>query len=31
MNLIVSWDDMNWNITGDVTVGDVDTEELCSR
>ena len=26
-----SWEEMEWNIAGDVRAGTVDTEDLCSR
>ena len=26
-----SWEEMEWNIAGDVKAGTVDTEDLCSR
>ena len=29
---VCSWDQMEWNVTGDVTIGTVDAdEELCPR
>ena len=28
---VFSWEQMEWNVTGDVTGGSVITEELCSR
>ena len=26
-----SWDDMVWNVTGEVAIGNTDTENLCSK
>ena len=28
---LYSWEEMKWNITGDVKAGTVDSEDLCSR